>query len=105
MITSLCESYDVSKYGNRCQCEEEDYMLRLQISLLLFISNGRAKTKLGILAFLCCGEFVKTSIVADKGFPRRRRQPQLTNLGHFSPKKHEIEKNLIRGSAGQGCTA
>ena len=36
-------------------------MLRLQISLLLFISNGMAKTKLAILAFLCCGEFVKTS--------------------------------------------
>ena len=36
-------------------------MLRLQISLVQFILNGRAKTKLAILAFLCCGEFVKTS--------------------------------------------
>ena len=38
-------------------------MLQLQISLVLFISNGAAKTKLAILAFLCCGEFVKTSIL------------------------------------------
>ena len=36
-------------------------MLRLQISLLVFILNGKTKTKLAILAFLCWGEFVKTS--------------------------------------------
>ena len=40
-------------------------MLRLQISLVLFILNGRAKTELAILAFLCCGEFVKTSITGS----------------------------------------
>ena len=39
-----------------------DYMLKLQISLVLFISNGTAKTKLAILEFLSCGEFAKTSI-------------------------------------------
>ena len=39
-------------------------MLRLQNSLVKFISNGRAKMKLAILAFLCCKEFVKTSIYA-----------------------------------------
>ena len=36
-------------------------MLRFQISLVLLISNGTAKTKLAMLAFLWCGEFVKTS--------------------------------------------
>ena len=30
-----------------------------------FISNGRAKTELAILAFLHCGEFVSTSSVTD----------------------------------------
>ena len=40
----------------------EDYILKLQISLVLFISNGKAKTKLVILAFLYCGEFVKNSL-------------------------------------------
>ena len=37
-------------------------MLRLQISLLLFILNGRTKMKLAILAFFGCVEFVKISI-------------------------------------------
>ena len=32
----------------------------LQMSLVQLILNGTAKTKLAILAFLCCGEFVKT---------------------------------------------
>ena len=41
---------------------KEDYILRLQTSLVLFISYGTAKMKLAILAFLYCGEFVKTSI-------------------------------------------
>ena len=31
------------------------------LSLVLFISNGTAETKLAILAFLYCGEFVKNS--------------------------------------------
>ena len=37
-------------------------MWRLQISLALFITDGTSKTKLAMLAFLCCGAFVKTSI-------------------------------------------
>ena len=32
----------------------------LQTSLVQFLSNGKAKTKLAILATLYCGEFVKT---------------------------------------------
>ena len=36
--------------------------LRLQTSLVLFISCGTVKPKLAILAFLYCEEFVKTSI-------------------------------------------
>ena len=50
-------------------------MVRLQISLVLFILNGRAKTKLAILAFLCCGEFVKTSILSS--LPAKMRQSHL----------------------------
>ena len=37
-------------------------MFRFQISLVLYIINGTAKTKVAILPFLCCREFVKTSI-------------------------------------------
>ena len=33
----------------------------LKTSSVLLISNGTAKTKLAILQFLYCGEFVKTS--------------------------------------------
>ena len=33
-----------------------------ETSFVKFISNGIAETKLEILAFLCCGEFVKNSI-------------------------------------------
>ena len=37
----------------------------MQTSLVLSISNCTAKTKLAILAFLYCGEFVKISRDAD----------------------------------------
>ena len=37
------------------------HIFRLQISLLFFISNSTAKTKLAILAFLFCRELVKNS--------------------------------------------
>ena len=43
------------------QLVQEHYIWRLQTSLVLFISNGTAKTKLAIFAFLYCEEFVKTS--------------------------------------------
>ena len=37
------------------------YVSRFKISLVQLISNGTGKTKLAILAFLCCGQFVKNS--------------------------------------------
>ena len=37
-------------------------IIKLQSSLILVISNGRAKTKLTTLSFLYCGEFMKTLI-------------------------------------------
>ena len=40
-------------------------MSRLEISLVKFISNGIAKIKLTILAFVCCGEFEKNSTSVD----------------------------------------
>ena len=45
----------------RCQWVEEDYLSRLQTSLILLISKSTAKTKLQKFTFLYCGEFVKTS--------------------------------------------
>ena len=38
-------------------------MSRFQTSFIQFISDGKAQTKLAILAFLCCGQFVKNSNV------------------------------------------
>ena len=38
------------------------YFSRLQTSLVFIILNGTAKTKLAMLAFLCCQEFMKNSI-------------------------------------------
>ena len=38
------------------------YVSRFKISLVQLISYGTGKTKLAILAFLCCGQFVKTLI-------------------------------------------
>ena len=43
----------------------EDCISGLQISLVLLVLNGTAKTKLAILAFLCNEEFVKISIGSD----------------------------------------
>ena len=37
-------------------------IVKLQSSLVLFIFNGQVKTKLAILSFLYCSEFMKTSI-------------------------------------------
>ena len=37
---------------------------KVKISLVQFISDGTAKTKLAILAFLSCGKFVKTSYIS-----------------------------------------
>ena len=47
---------------NRCQWVYEDYISGLKSSSVLFISNGTTKTKLAILAFLCCEEFMKNRL-------------------------------------------
>ena len=44
-----------------CQWVQENCISRLYISLVQFSSDGTAKTKLAILAFLYCGAFVKNS--------------------------------------------
>ena len=51
----------LNKCEIRCQWVQEDYILGLKTSLILLISNGTAKRKLAILAFLYCREFVKNS--------------------------------------------
>ena len=42
-------------------CVQEYYISRLQTSLVHFISDGAARTKLAIVTFLYCRTFVKTS--------------------------------------------
>ena len=54
----LFEVYDVSKCKIGYQWVWDNYIYRLHTSLVLFISNGIAKTKLAILVFLYCVEFV-----------------------------------------------
>ena len=58
-FSSLFATYDASKFETRYQWMQYDYISRLQTSLVQFLSNDTAKTKLAILAFLYCGEFVK----------------------------------------------
>ena len=60
---SLFTTYDVGKCELRCQLVYWDYIVRLLTSLFMFFSNGTAKMKLAILAFLYCKEFVKNSIM------------------------------------------
>ena len=45
-------TYDVGKCEIRYLWVQEDYISGLRTSLFLFISNGTAKAKLAILAFL-----------------------------------------------------
>ena len=52
-----------------------EYLSRLQTLLVLLILNGTAKTKLAILAFLCCGEIVKNSKVFKNVFPNHFKYP------------------------------
>ena len=57
-------------YGiNKCEIGnhwvQEYYILRLQISLILFFSQDTAKIKLAILSILYSSEFVKTSNVKN----------------------------------------
>ena len=53
LYTSKCEIGNQGVYN--------DYISRLHASLNHLIFDGKAKTKLAILAFLYCGGFVKNS--------------------------------------------
>ena len=64
---SLFSPYEVSKCDISYQWLWVDYISRLQTLLVLFISNGIAKTKLAILAFLYRGEFVKNPFEGRNG--------------------------------------
>ena len=75
-LRSFFAPCDISKCEIRCQWVYEDYISGLKTSLVSFISNGTAKTKLPILAFLCCGEFMKTSVVR----PSNYFSPLVSNL-------------------------
>ena len=65
VLSSLFTPIDVSKCEIRCQLVQEHYISRLQTSFISLVNSlyGTAKTKLTILAFLYCGEFLKNSKV------------------------------------------
>ena len=69
LFFSLFAPTDASKYEIRNQGVYEDFISRLNTLLDYLIFNGRAKTKLAMLAFLYCGEFVKNSIGQTKYKP------------------------------------
>ena len=58
-LPSLFATCDGSKYEIRYQWIWYNYISRLQTSLAWLLFNGTMKTKLAILAFLYCKEFVK----------------------------------------------
>ena len=60
-VSSLFAPDGVCKCEIQYQWVLELCILKLPSSLILFISNDRAKTKMAILPFLYCGEFMKTS--------------------------------------------
>ena len=55
----------------------EDYISGFMTSAVLFISNHTAETKLTILAFLCCADFMKNSILF---LPLAAQDPQPDSL-------------------------
>ena len=60
--SSLFAPTDASKYKITNQGIYKDYISIINVMLDWLIFNGRAKTKLAMLAFLYCREFVKNSI-------------------------------------------
>ena len=71
---SLFATYDVSKCEIRYQWILEVYYIsRLQTSLVQFLSDGTAKTKLATLEFLYCLDFVKTSNGGAYGHVNNRK--------------------------------
>ena len=65
-FSSLLAPTDVSECEIRNQGVRKDYNSNLHTSLDLMIFNGRAKSKLAMLAFLYCGDFVKNSDGSSK---------------------------------------
>ena len=57
-------STDASKFENSNQEVYEDYVVMLHILLDVLIFFGTSKTKLVMLAFLYCREFVKKTLIA-----------------------------------------
>ena len=60
-------TYDVIKYEIRYQWMFLGYILRLQMLLVRFLSNGTAKIKLAVLTFLYYGEFLINPINTTDG--------------------------------------
>ena len=58
-FTSLFVPYEVVKYEIKYQYE--DGILKLQAPLIYLISDGTAETKLGILVFFYCAEFLNST--------------------------------------------
>ena len=84
-FSSSFASTDVGEYEIRNQGIDEDYFSRLHALLDCLNFNGRAITKLTMLTFLYCGEFVKNSIV---------RMNTRCGLINFAFKYGEIVKNF-----------
>ena len=59
----LFDCNDVSNYEIKFERIPENYISRLYMPLVCFISYCTAKTTLATLAFLCCGEIVKTLLI------------------------------------------
>ena len=62
-FSSLFTLTNVSKWEIGNQRAQEDYILKINVSLDLLIFIDRVKTKLAMLAFLYCRDIVKNSIV------------------------------------------
>ena len=74
---SLFFPTDVRFLEIRSQGVYEDYVSKLNALLDWVILNGRAKTKLAMLAFLYCGKFVKNSSGPSCGIPSRFHVSQI----------------------------
>ena len=84
-LSILFTPIDASKCEIRSQFVQEDYIPRLQTSSAESIPKGIAKTKLAILAFMYCGEFVKNCNVDSRVICKRK------NLLEFFPLTAEID--------------
>ena len=70
--------------------ELDHYISRLQTSLILLISNDSAKTKLAILAFLYCEEFMKTAIDAKQAKIHKSSTPLVCHYNDQAASLHSL---------------